>query len=434
MKRLTLVSVLLALVPLSITFTGCGGSGGTADASIAKTDEMKKPPEVVIPVQAETAKRGSISSYFDTTARVEAERKVNVMAEAVGTCISVLKDEGQQVNAGDVLAELDREEALASYSQNEVQVRKSKADFLRAQELAKSGLISKEQYEATRFAYEQGEASLKTQRVQLEKMTIKAPISGVITTKNLQVGQLVTSGAPAFSIVDPSSFTLSINPPEKDLQRLHIDQVAKVVIDALGGREFDAHVRRINPGVDPISGTIKVVLDFDPELRKELRDAAFARVKLVLETKENVLLVPKDAIIEENARRYVFIVEEAGETAPDQPATVATTPDDEKSAEPAEPAEPASDGPKMIAKRVEIETGFEDSDRMEVLRGITDDTLVVTLGQFNLKADSPVRITSMSDEMAAAGELSLEEALKQGREKRGDNPEVAEGRGGGRRR
>jgi membrane fusion protein (multidrug efflux system) len=402
--------------------SGCGAAEKTADAAIEKD---KKPAEVIIPVTVEKPLRGDISSYFETSARVEAERKVNVTAEAPGICVSVSKDEGQKVDAGDVLAELDKDSVQASYKQSEVQVRKNKADFERAKELAKDGLMSREQYDTVRFAYEQGVAALETQRVQLDKMTIRSPISGIVTQRNIQKGQLVTSGTPAFSVVDPDSYTVTIHPPEKDLQRLHNDQAANITIDALSGKEFVAHVRRINPAVDPVSGTVKVVLDFDPSIRRELRDSAFARVKLVLDTRKNILLVPKDAIVEENARRYVFTVEEApAELVKLDTSALNDQEKDTLDGVPKEIPAPAADEPRRVAKRVEVQTGFEDSNSVEVTEGISDDSLIVTQGQFNLKPETPVRYTTIEGEMAKGREKTLEDALKEGREKRGDNPDV----------
>jgi multidrug efflux pump subunit AcrA (membrane-fusion protein) len=268
------------------------------------------------------------------------------------------------------------------------------------------------------------------QKVQLAKLTIRAPIGGVITKRNIQEGQLVSAATPTFNIVDPESFMLVINPPEKELPRLKLGQAAEVTVDALGDQVFEVKVRRINPNVDPASGTVKVTLDFDKAIQSQLRESAFARVRLVLETHENALLIAKDTLVEENARKYVFVVKpahkddaSAKEGAPKEAAPKA---DVEPEAAAPESAKPEADAakpdpgapaeeqekPQFVSERVEVQVGLEDSKAAEILSGIEDSSLVVTLGQHTLKTGSFVTITNANDELLKKAGLSTDEALK----------------------
>ena len=363
----------------------------SAAKEAAEKASAKPEATAVIPVQARQAERGDISEYFETTTRVLAERRVEVLAEGVGQCISVSVEEGDAVKKGQVLAELDRKEMEAALAQARVNVQQTKYQMQKAKEQFEKGILSSFEAENAKFMFEQAEAALNVQDVRIQNQTITAPIDGVVTKRTLQAGQMVAAGVPAFSIVDPASYILPINPPEKELPGLHIGQEAKVTIDANEGHDFTATVRRINPAVDPVSGTVKVTLDFADADRALLREAAFARVRLVMATRPNAILVPKDVIIEENARRYLMVVRETGK---------------------------GEDGePKYIADRVEIQTGLEDKDRMEVTSGIEENTLFVTLGHQTLKAGSLVSITSAEKEVAARSDLSIDDALKSANEK-----------------
>ena len=425
---------------------GCGmapGKGGEGNSK--KADEAKKPKkdEIVIPVEVSHPTRGDISEYFATNSWVQAERQVEVTSEGVGKCVSVFVEEGDSVEKGQVLAELDKEEALASLRQAKVNLAQQEAAHTRAKGGHEQGLVSDQDLDAARFSFENAQANLKVQEVQLNNLTIKAPIDGVVTTKSIQTGMLVSSGTPAFSVVDPSSYQLVIHPPEKELPRLRVGQVAKFTVDALGHEEFEARISRINPSVDLQSGTIKVTLSLAEETQARLRESAFTRVRLVMETHEAALLVPKDAIVEENARTYVFTVveeevepeaevEDEKESAEAQ-STDSEEPADKDDAEPEE-AESEEEGPRVqhVAKRVEVETGLEDSSFTEVVSGIEEDTLIVTLGQQTLKPDAKVRPTTSEQEFAAKASLGVDEALnlaKEEREKKGTNPNA-----GGRRR
>lgn len=397
--RQAMLSLFLTLVLAALA--GCGNQVGASRANTSPAATLVEQEEVLIPVEAMKPVRGDIASYFETTTRVQAEQHVEVVSKGAGECIEVLVDEGNSVQAGDVIARLDTKQIVAQINQTKVNVQQAKFQMDKAQEQLKEGIISPFETEQARFAHEQAIAALDLLQLQLEHQTIVSPISGMITMRSIQKGQVVAMGMPIFRIVDPASYFLPINPPEKELPRLKLDQLAKVSIDAVEGQEFDAHVRRINPSVDPMSGTVKVVLDFDEAARPHLREGSFARVRLIMETHSNALMVPKDALVEENARKYLMIVTEAA------PETAAETPE----------AAPAGEK-RLVADRVEVETGLEDSNNIEILSGIADDMLVVTLGQHTLKAGSLVKITTAEEEISARASITPEEALAMARDER----------------
>lgn len=393
---------------------GCGNKVEgmhTNPTGISAVDEL-----VLVPVEATRPTRGDISSYFETTTRVEAEKHVQVVSEGVGECLEVLVDEGQSVKEGDVLVRLDPKQLEAQIRQTRVNVQQAKFQMDKAEEQQKEGILSPFELENARFAYEQATAMLEMQQLQLENQTILAPISGVVTMRAIQKGQMVATGVPVFRIVDPQSYILPIMPPEKELPRLRLDQTAKVSIDSVSGREFEARVRRINPSVDPLSGTVKVVLDFEDEARQYLREGSFARVKLIMETHANVLMVPKDAIIEENARKYLMVVKEEEPGAPE--GTVTGEEAAEAAPAPAESPVDEKKAAKLVAERIEIKTGLADSNNIEVTEGIGDDALVVTLGQHTLKSGSQVKITTAESEIDALASLTADEALALARDER----------------
>ena len=245
-----------------------------------------------------------------------------------------------------------------------------------------------------RYAHEQSLATLESQKILIENLTVRAPIDGVVTSRDVQPGMLVNAGQKMFRIVDPTSFNLTISPPERELPRLKVGQKAKVTIDALRGKEFDAEIRRINPSVDPISGTVKVVLDFDEEVRKVLHESAFARVKLVMATLQGVLLAPKEALIEEEGRHYVFIARARENiSAKDAPAPAPGSAEaSPKSEDAAKVPAPVDAGEIYEAERVEVQTGLEDSDRVQIVSGVGENDLLITNGQHTLKRSEERRV------------------------------------------
>ncbi|MCX5757615.1 MAG: efflux RND transporter periplasmic adaptor subunit, partial [Candidatus Hydrogenedentes bacterium] len=218
----------LGVVLLVLMGTGCGIQASNAATDADKTAKADAKPreeeQVIIPIQAELPRRGDVSLHFETTTRVDAENRVQVVAEAIGECVKVVAQEGDHVKAGQVLAEINKSEAQATLGQPEVHVRQSKTALDIAEKSLAEGIGAKAERDNAQFAYEQAVATLNMQKVNLDRLTIKSPINGVVTRKNIQEGQVIATGVPVFNIVDPSSFMLTINPPEKELARLKIGQ------------------------------------------------------------------------------------------------------------------------------------------------------------------------------------------------------------------
>jgi membrane fusion protein (multidrug efflux system) len=444
----------VGLAVLLAVASGCGNlmkGGGGADPGEdgSPPKEEKKVTEVVFPVEATKPHRAAISAYATTASTILAERRVDIISKGLGQCLELMAEEGDEVRAGDILAELDKAEIEAQIEQSRVSVAQQKhALDLAKKQRGTMGYIAEDENRA-RFAHDQALASLNILNVQLKNLTIRAPIGGIITQRNIQVGMLVSSGAPVYTVMDPTSLVLPVNLPERELSRLHEGQKARVVIDSLQGEELDAQVLRINPTVD-VSGTVKVTLTFDAETCKRLREGLYARVRLVMETHEQALLLPKDAVLEENTRAYVMVILEKAleEEKPETPVEGEAPEEDAKEAKPQEEVgEEADEGavdeeaveevvnvkPRFIAERVEVQTGLEDREYIEIISGIDEDALVVTLGQHTLKSGSAVKVTTATAEILARQKLSPKEALAAAKEKAAEDdktPKNGPGHGG----
>jgi membrane fusion protein (multidrug efflux system) len=428
--------MLYGLTGCSMQFgDGENGKGG----KFAKKDTETK--ELIVPVEAAYPERGDISSFFETSTRIEAEVKVEIASKSTARCLTVLVDEGDVVEQGAVLAELDKEEAQANYNQSAVQVRQHENTYKLAKRQHDQGLGSKMDMDDAKFMHEQSLATREAQKVQLDNLTIKAPIDGIITARAIQPGMLVSAGTMVYSMMDPESYILAINPPEKELSRLKVGQQAKVTVDAIPGETFNASIRRINPSVDPVSGTIKVVLDFDDMDRSMLRESAFARVKLVMATVKDVILIPKEAIVDDNGQKFVYGLElrekEVKKEAKPSELNLKGLEESIKkevveASEETEETVPEKVEEVWTAKRIKIITGLEDNDIVQVYMGLKDDMQIVINGQHSLKDGAGVKITSIQDELEDTASLSADEALAKAKEKREQGGEE-ESNGGGRR-
>ncbi len=355
-----------------------------------KVTSTTKP--IAFPVEATYPKRSSIYKFFETTSRISAENKVDVISKGIGICKEVLVEEGDYVKEGQVLAKLDTSEVETQILQTKVNIEKCKSALAISEQSLKEGIGSKVERDNAKFALEAAEATLKMQELQLKNQTITAPIKGIITRKNISKGVMVTTGMPVFSIVDPDSYCIPINIPEREISKVFCGQEAEVFIDSCPDKKYKTVIDKISPTIDSSSGTVKATLKF-VELDKSsncIKDYAFARVKLIMETRENVLTIPKDAVLEESGRKYVYVAEQLG----------ADTTEVNKS------DVNLNENDLYVAKKVEVQVGLEDSTNFEIISGINENVMVVTLGQMSLKPGSIIKITTLENSIKPTTNLS----------------------------
>jgi len=365
----------------------CGCNSPEVNATEDST-QTSLPAPILTPVQVVTPHRGTIASFFETTSRVEAESRVEVLSKGAGQCTGVSVDVGDSVEAGQLLATLEKEELEAQVRQARITVQQQKTAYEIAERSYNEGIAASVDVDNTRFAYEQAKVALEMAELQLRNQTVYSPIRGIITRRVVQPGMVVSPGIPIFSIVDPGSYVLPVFIPEKEIARVQLEQKAYARIDAFPEYVFNTKVRNIHPSIDPLSGTLKVLLEFEPADRERLREAAFARIQLVMEMREDALLLPRDAVLEEEGRKFVFV------------AALAEADGASRSEEPG-----------YIAKKCPITIGIEQGDLVEILDGVTDSDKVVVMGQHSLKPETPVKITNLEEEMTARAAITVEEAL-----------------------
>ncbi|HOV31884.1 MAG TPA: efflux RND transporter periplasmic adaptor subunit [Candidatus Hydrogenedens sp.] len=388
-NKLLLITMCFVLCCFLLT-QGCQINKKVDANDEANADRIKA---IAFPVEATFPTRKDINKFFETTTRVSAEKKVDVISKGLGICEELIVEEGDYVKEGQLLAKLDTSEVETQILQTLVNIKKCKAALEIAENSLKEGIGSKVERDNARFALDAAEATLKIQQLQLKNQTIVAPISGIITKKNIQKGVLVSTGMPVFSIVDPESYVLPINIPEREISNVSINQESEVIIDSCPEDKFTAAVFRISPTIDPNSGTIKTTLHFIKDNNKKdecIKDSAFARVKLVMETHPQALVIPKDAVLEESGKKYVYVAKTKEDLAVDK----------------IKYEEVKSKEIQFTAERVEVKVGLEDSSYYEILDGIDEHTLVITLGQMNLRPGSVIEITSLENILNSSSNIS----------------------------
>ena len=346
------------------------------------------------PVKVETVQRGDISAYILKNTTLEAERWVDVRARRAGQVIALLKEEGDPVRAGAVMARLDADAAQISVAQREISYREAKQRYEREDALFQRNLGSKQTYESAKTQFESSKAQLEQAKLDLSYTAIRAPIEGIMTLRNIEIGNMVTNNQVVASVAKFDPLLARIQVTEKDFGKITVGQIARITVEAAPEKEFTGTVKMISPVVDPESGTVKVTVEIPRTDKTLLRPGMFASVYIITETRQNTLVIPKKALVLEGEGNQVFTFETDPESGRGQ------------------------------AQRKRIEIGFTDSDRLEILNGLSQGEQVITVGQEGLRPGSPVRLVGEAAPPAFAGRGG------QGRAGRGQMGEGGQGRAG----
>ena len=296
---------LALLLTGALVLAGCSAeyNGKEGKAGADKKSESARKEKAVLVKLAEV-KRGMIESILERSAPLEAEAQVEVSARTSNPAIELLVEEGDTVDKDQVLLRLESDKQKNDHDQAKSQLDKEQVDFDRQESLYGDNLISEQEYRNAKFSLTQRRLAFEEARRQFEYTEVRAPIKGTITLRDVKVGDQVGSGRKIFEIIDFDSTVAIIHVPEQYLPKLRPDMEARLISNTLGDTVFGGYVKRISPIVEARAGTIKVTVGLK-ELGA-LRPGMWVDVELVLETKQDALLIPKKSIVYDNDQTFAY--------------------------------------------------------------------------------------------------------------------------------
>jgi len=406
--------MLLILAVTVTALTGCGAKQAKKASTQQKTQEVTG-----IPVEVITAKTGELSNYITVTGTAKAVKSADLTPQLQKKVVEVLVDEGDRVEAGDKLVQLDQadikaqvaeaqagleaaqaalEELLAGSRQEEIdkliaQVEQAKAkyeqkerDYKRYQRLFDKEAISKQQLESVRTEYisaknnykalqeslkmsqagptkeaintqksnvAQAEAKLDTAKLNLAKTEITAPFTGRIAEVNLEVGEMAGT-QPVISIIDLSSIKIKTYVSEKNINNLELNQSVEVDFNALD-HKLAGKIANISPALnqEKLGFPVEINVDNSSNL---IKAGMYAEVKIQTDYSAGKVVIPKQALIQEDDQSYVYIVKDN----------------------------------KAVKK--EVSTGLTNTKDVEILSGVSAGDRVITVGAEQVSDGNQVRI------------------------------------------
>jgi len=297
-RHTTLFACALALAGCSAEFSSKKG-GEAAEKKAGKSQKEK-----AVLVELAEVKRGMIESILERSAPLESEVRVEVKARTSNPAIELLVEEGDKVNKGQILLRLENDKQKNDHDQALSQLEKTRIEYERQENLYKDNLISEQAFRNAKFDLSQRQLSAETAQRQLEYTEVRAPIKGTITLRSVKVGDNVSTGSTIFEIIDFESTVAVVHVPEQYLPQLRPDMAARLISNTLDDKIFPAHVKRISPIVEARAGTIKVTVGVNQ--LGALRPGMWVDVELVLETKQDAVLIPKKSIVYDNDQTFAY--------------------------------------------------------------------------------------------------------------------------------
>jgi RND family efflux transporter MFP subunit len=253
------------------------------EVNVATAQRDSKPKELILP--------GTFQAFNQTT----------IFPRSNGYVESWKVDIGDNVQAGQLLAEIATPEVDQQLAQARAQEEIAKLTADRWRDLLDKKVVSKQEYDQNEKAYEAAKANLQ----QLEKIQgfqqILAPFAGKIAARNIDVGTLVTagtgnSGTPLFSVVQSDVLRVYVFAPQENAPSIHEGLAAKIVLQEYPGQEFDGKVTRTAGALDPQSRTMQVEVQV-PNQQGKLYAGMYGQVKFLLPDDNAPIVVPADAFV-----------------------------------------------------------------------------------------------------------------------------------------
>lgn len=284
---------------LSLALLSAGLLASCSSSSSSKATEEQSADTVRL-VEVAPAEMRALNLSEEFTAQLEAKVVNNITAQAGGRLKQLLVKVGDRVGAGQAVARMEATQA----AQAQIQLADAKTNFARMDELYKVGGVSKAQWEQAKSAVDQAKLAYGNAA---ENTVLRSPISGFVTAKNYDNGDMTSPQLPVVVIQQIAPVKAVIGVSERYYSFLKKGAAATLSVDALGEETFSGVVTNIFPTLDPVTHTVSTEIEVANKDLK-LRPGMYARVHLDFGTKE-ALTVPDKAIVRQagSGARYVYV-------------------------------------------------------------------------------------------------------------------------------
>ena len=325
-----------------------------------KDKKDKKKSDTRIPVEVTTVAPRAISTFYQTTATLEPEKRVDILCKIAGEVKQIMVEEGDVVKEGQLLCKLDDAELAVALEQARINRDKQKVELDRLDAMHDQNLIADKEYQDVKYQFELAANSYQSAKVKYEYTQIRAPFDGVVTSRLVDPGENIAMAARLFVMADVRPLLLAMYLPEVEARRVRPGQKVFIRPDTAPDTQFAGEILRIAPEVDLRTGTVKVTA----QTTGGGVPGSFVRVRILMDTHDGVLAVPRRAIVADAGDHFVYIA--AADTV----------------------------------RKAMVGVGYEDETHAEITSGLSRGDTVVTAGVGGIREGSKVKQVR-ADELAA---------------------------------
>jgi len=340
----TAITITAAL--LTVSLTGCG-------VGEAKTNIDEATDSTPLPVEVVMAHKAEIFATYHATSNIASDVDAPVTARVDGEVTEILVEEGDQVKEGQILARLDGDRLRLEMQKAKANLDKTTREYERFINLHDRGLVSTAAFDGMKFDMESLRATYELKKLNYNYTFIRAPLSGVVSSRDIKIGQNIRTGDATFRVTDTSELVAYLRIPQSELAKFSPGHVANVKVDAMPELNFKATIARISPTIDARNGTFRVTAYVDNE-DGLLAPGMFGRFEIAYEKHSDALLVPANVVLQEDNVSVVYVVDNGA------------------------------------AVRRPIVTGIEENGNVEVLSGLDGSEHIIVTGQNGLRDGSRV--------------------------------------------
>lgn len=337
------------------------------------------PPPVS--VSTEDARTETWTPRVRSIGTLTAIQGVDIAPQVGGVVSAIQFESGDRVQKDAELVLIDDEVEQADLLSNKASLREAMLEFTRQENLQERGFAAEARLDEARAQRDSAAAAVQRTRALIEQKTIKAPFSGKLGLKRVEIGQYVSAGTTLVTLQTLDPIWVDFPVPENEISKLEQGQKIEVSVDAFPGETFSGSIETLDARVDKDTRTL-IVRGRIGNPEEKLLPGMFANVSVAAGEPAEVVTVPRTAISFSLYGDSIYVVKK-GEPAQPKGKQSAAESDDAKKAE-----------PELIADRRFVKVGATQGSRIAVVEGVEAGETVITTGQLKLKPGARIAINN----------------------------------------
>jgi membrane fusion protein (multidrug efflux system) len=331
--------------------------------AVGQAAAFQPPPEAVTTIVAQPEKWPATLSAIGTMTAVQG---VTVSADLPGTIERIAFDSGKSVRQGDVLVELDTRQERAQLAAVEAQRDLARLNFERMRGLLNERVVSRAEYDLATAEQAETEARVGEIRAAIARKTIRAPFSGILGLRQVNLGQYLSAGDPVVSLQSLNPIYVNLGVPQQSAGQMTVGRLVRITTEEVGGAQFTGRVTAIDSIVDETTRNIQVQATL-ANADGKLRPGMFVQAEVILGASQSVVALPASAISYAPYGDSVFVVTDL--------------------------KDPNGNSYRGVRQQF-VKLGSARGDQIAVVSGINPGDEIVTSGVFKLRNGAAVLINN----------------------------------------